>query len=104
MARIRRYYATVHPDAPAFFTESPGRRSVEYGRWSVLFTLASMVVAVNAVVGGATVAVLLSLNAHVPTSVSALVGGVVGVLLLAAGLWYERRRVSPLIAQRRAQS
>jgi len=58
MDLIRQYYATIYPPAAGYF--GPGgpaadNHGVRYGRWSFLFTMASMVIAVNSVVGGAAV-------------------------------------------------
>jgi hypothetical protein len=61
MELIRQYYAALAPLAPPYFGAdgSPaGDHRVRYGRWSFLFTMASMVIVVNCVVGGATIALL----------------------------------------------
>jgi hypothetical protein len=73
--RIRRYYLALHPDAAEFFgdvADGPGRRAptvpgelggvagqVIYHSWvQLLFTAASMVAAINSILGGAGVALL----------------------------------------------
>jgi len=47
-------------------------RDVRYGRWSFLFTMASMVIVVNCVVGGATVALLCDLVFKAPLPAAAV--------------------------------
>jgi hypothetical protein len=66
---IRRYYAALAPIAPPYFgaDDAPtAQHSVRYGRWSFLFTTASMVIAVNCVLGGATIALLCDLAFKAP--------------------------------------
>ena len=58
MELIRAYYAALAPMAPPYFGagDSPARQhGVRYGRWSFLFTMASMVITVNCVLGGAAI-------------------------------------------------
>jgi hypothetical protein len=55
MELIRRYYAALAPIAPPYFAADDtqaAQHSVRYGRWSFLFTMASMVITVNCVLGG----------------------------------------------------
>jgi hypothetical protein len=95
MDRIAAYYATLHyPGAPYFETDD---RSVRYGRWSFFFTMASMVIVVNSVVGGAALALVFALAVHAVTPVPVAVGIATGVALLAAGLRYEHRRLTPVV-------
>ncbi|MFF1574652.1 hypothetical protein ACFVWR_18075 [Leifsonia sp. NPDC058292] len=98
--RIRSYYATLGPVAAAVFAaEDPltnGKFGVRYSRWSVLFTMASMIAVVNAVVAGAICALILSLLLGVTTAFAALTGVVVGGALLTATLVYQRRRIARL--------
>jgi hypothetical protein len=95
--RIRRYYAGLHPLAPDFFPPEgdaeSGTHGVRYGRWSALFTMASMITIVNAVLGGATVALIGSLALGLATRVSVVAGVIVGLVLLAATLYYQIRRL-----------
>lgn len=96
MDRIRGFYATVHPDAAQYFDASTGgRRGVKYGRWSFLFTLASMVIAVNSVLGGATVAVIVSLATGAPLLAAVAAGVIAGIGSLLIAARYERARISP---------
>jgi hypothetical protein len=74
-----------------------GTHGVRYGRWSFLFTMASMVIVVNSVVGGATVALVSALAAHAPSPAPAVIGVVAGSGLLALGLHYQQRRLIPVV-------
>ncbi|HYB85698.1 MAG TPA: hypothetical protein VEC76_02515 [Streptosporangiaceae bacterium] len=98
--RIRRYYATIDPRYRGFFAadyDASGRHGVRYGGRSVLFTMASMVLLVNSVLGGATATLICILGAHLPAAASAAIGAVAGLGTLALGLGYEYRRLAPLI-------
>ena len=68
MELIRAHYAALAPMAPPYFgagNSATGEHGVSYGRWSFLFTMASMVITVNCVLGGATIALLaLSLRSN----------------------------------------
>jgi hypothetical protein len=100
MELIRRYYATLHPLAPPYFgvDDSPtARRGVRYGRWSFLFTMASMVITVNCVLAGATVALLCDLAFKAPLAAAAGIGVAAGIALLAFSLRYEHRRLTPVV-------
>jgi hypothetical protein len=86
--------------APPYFgaADPPaGQHSVRYGRWSFLFTMASMVITVNCVLGGATIALLFDLAFKVPLTGSAGIGVIAGLTLLALGLRYEHRRLTPVV-------
>jgi hypothetical protein len=103
MDLIKRYYASIYPPAAHYFGQEPpggsyaGNHGVRYGRWSFLFTMASMVIAVNSVVGGAAIALVCALAAHAPSPVPALAGVVAGLALLALGLQYQQRRLMPVV-------
>jgi hypothetical protein len=100
MEAIRRYYATLGSLAAPYFEADEsvtGRHGVRYGRWSYLFTMASMVIVVNSVVGGATVALVFALAIMVASPVPVVLGIVAGLALLAAGLYYEHRRLTPVV-------
>jgi hypothetical protein len=99
--KIRRYYASLTPTAPAYFELDAavgGSRGVRYRGASILFTLASMIILVNSVLGGATVALLCALSIVLPITTSAVIGVLAGVILLVLSLWYEYRRLNPLIS------
>jgi hypothetical protein len=104
MERITRYYASLHPAGAVFFEAgSPaagGPHGVRYGRWSLLFTMASMVVVVNSVVGGAAIALCVALAVHAAAPVPIVAGLAGGVVLLLLGLLYEHRRLTPVVLRR----
>lgn len=70
---------------------------MRYGRWSFLFTMASMVIAVNCVLGGATIALLCDLAFKAPLPAAAGIGVVAGLALLALSLRYEHWRLTPVV-------
>jgi hypothetical protein len=97
---IRQYYASIVPSAAAYFQpDEPvtGTQGVRYGRWSFLFTMASMVIVVNSVLGGATVALVGALGVKAPVAIATVVGVVAGLVLLALALRYEHRRLTPQV-------
>ena len=100
MELIRAYYAALASMAPPYFGvdgQVTGEHGVRYGRWSFLFTMASMVIMVNCVLGGATIALLCDLAFKVPLPGAASIGVAAGLALLAAGLCYEHRRLTPVV-------
>jgi hypothetical protein len=100
MELISAYYAALAPVAPPYFgADSPaaGEHGVRYGRWSFLFTMASMVITVNCVLGGATIALLVDLAFKVPVPGAAGIGVAAGLALLAVSLRYEHRRLIPVV-------
>jgi hypothetical protein len=104
MDLITRYYASIYPPASAYFGPGgqPGgqpsrRHGVHYGSWAFLFTMASMVIVVNSVVGGAAVALVAALALSAAAPVPVVAGLIGGVILLAAGLYYEHRRLTPVV-------
>jgi hypothetical protein len=104
MERITRYYASLYPAGAPFFDVGPpaavGMHGVRYGRWSFLFTMASMVIVVNSVVGGATIALVVALAVHAAAPIPIVAGVGAGVIALAAGLRYEHRRLIPVVLSR----
>jgi hypothetical protein len=100
MQLIRQYYAALAPLAPPYFgagDSPPEHHSVRYGRWSFLFTMASMVITVNCVLGGATIALLCDLAFKAPLPVAVGIGVAAGLTLLLLGLHYEHRRLTPVV-------
>ena len=100
MEMITEYYASIHPPFATYFgVGGPGKRrhGVQYGRWAFLFTMASMVIVVNSVVGGATVALVCALAIKAASPIPVIAGIVVGLILLAAGLHYQHRRLTPVV-------
>jgi len=99
MELIRQYYAALAPAAPPYFGvgDSPAaHHSVRYGRWSFLFTMASMVIVVNSVLGGATIALLCDLGFKAPLP-AAGIGVAAGIAVLLLALRYEHRRLTPVV-------
>ena len=96
MRRIREYLISLHPsgsDVISLDDPRTGELGVRYSRGSFLFTMASMVGAVNAVLGGALAALVLIIGLGVPQLPAQLVGTAAGLMLLGATLTYERRRI-----------
>ncbi|NLP84201.1 hypothetical protein HF576_10085 [Microbacterium sp. CFH 90308] len=98
MARIRAYFASLHPLGPTLIAQDDprtnGELGVRYARSSFLFTMASMVGAVNSVVGGALVTLVLTIGLGLRTLPATLFGIAAGLVLLLATLRYERRRIA----------
>ncbi|GAB3607054.1 hypothetical protein GCM10027413_24630 [Conyzicola nivalis] len=103
---IRRYYSHLHPLAKQYFapddSTEAGTLGVRYRARSVLFTAASMVAVVNAVVGGAGLTVILSIGTTFPAGVGVALGVVAGVVVLGLGLAYQVRRFAPLLSASRS--
>jgi hypothetical protein len=100
MDLIRRYYASIHPVAlPYFAADDPaaGNHGVRYGHWSFLFTMASMVIVVNSVVGGAAVALVCALAIEAAAPVPTVIGIIAGLVFLASGLRYTHQRLTPVV-------
>jgi hypothetical protein len=100
MELIRGYYASLTPDARVYFETDDsvaGNHGVRYGRSSFLFTMASMVIVVNSVLGGATAALVGSLAIKAPIAAATMAGVLVGLALLALSLAYQHRRVTPVV-------
>ncbi|WP_106813647.1 hypothetical protein [Microbacterium timonense] len=96
MRRIRGYFASLDPLGALIEADDPrttGELGVRYLNSSYLFTMATMVATVNAVLGGAIVSLLLALIPGVAHFAAVSMGIVVGVLTLTATLRYERRRI-----------
>jgi hypothetical protein len=98
--RIRRWYLGLHPDAAQFFGDvlrDPRSSPVLYrSSLQLLPSAASMVAAVNSMVVGTGVALLL--RALELAEVAAAPAGVlVAVGLFALHVWYERRRFGQLV-------
>ncbi len=100
MELIRRYYASLAPSAPPYFEADDsvaGNKGVQYGRWAFLFTMASMVILVNSVLGGATIALLCDLAFKAPLPAAVGAGVAAGLIILALSLRYEHRRLTPVV-------
>jgi hypothetical protein len=100
MELIRQYYAALAPVAPPYFgvgDQAAPHHSVRYGRWSFLFTMGSMVIVVNSVLGGATIALLCDMAFKAPLPAAAGIGVAAGLTVLALGLRYEHLRLTPAV-------
>ena len=106
MGEIRRYYAGLAPEALQFFGDQPDAGSsvlastaARRGRFIGLFTIASMIAVVNAVVGGTGITLLvahLSGGGQQGFILPIAVGGVVGLAFVAIFLLYQDRRYKAL--------
>jgi hypothetical protein len=99
---IRKYYAAIDPRYASVFEPDAvalGVLGVRYSGKSVLFTMASMVLVVNSVVGGATVTLVAALGAGLAVAGAVALGAVVALGFLGLGLLYESRRLAPLIGR-----
>jgi hypothetical protein len=97
---IRAYYAKISPRTAQFFPVESGqtlKRPISYSIWSIFFTMASMVVLVNGVLGGAIIALVISIALHGPTVIAVPVGIFVGIALVILGLFFQERRIGPLM-------
>jgi hypothetical protein len=98
---IRQYYAAIDPSHARFFESDAvalGVLGVRYSGKSIFFTMASMILLVNAVVAGATVTLLCALGGGMGAPAAIALGAVVAVATLGLGLVYESRRLTPLIS------
>lgn len=96
MVRIREHFVSLHPSGPDLISlDNPrtGELGVRYSRSSFLFTMASMIGTVNSVLGGALVALVLIFGGAVEPLLAQISGVIVGLILLAATLMYERHRI-----------
>jgi hypothetical protein len=100
MERIRAYYASLAASAPPYFEADDsvaGNHGVQYGRWAYLFTMASMVIVVNSVLGGATIALVFALAIKTGLVIATVLGIIGGLLLLVLSLRYEHHRLTPVV-------
>jgi hypothetical protein len=108
MQRIRGYYRTLVPEADQFFGPA-----VEEARSSaamatvglrarpaaMLFTGASVVAAINAIVGGIGLALLIARVGSLKVSAALAVGIAAAVVLFGLHLLYQQRRAGHLVLQ-----
>jgi hypothetical protein len=100
MERIRSYYASLASLAPPYFEADDsltGRHGVRYGRWSFLFTMASMVIVVNSVLGGATIGLVFALAVKTSLLTATIIGIIGGLIILVLCLRYEHHRLTPVV-------
>jgi hypothetical protein len=96
---IRSYYLTLHPDAATYFPTAghkAGSGTSDIGlakkRFSLLFTMATMIATVNAVLGGSGVVLLLVRAADMSMNIAVPIGLVTAAACLAAAIYYQNRR------------
>jgi hypothetical protein len=100
MELIRRYYASLGPGAAVYFEpdeSTSGNHGVRYTKWAFLFTMASTVIVVNSVLGGATAALVGTLAIKAPVAAATAAGVVIGLVILVLSLRYEHSRVTPVV-------
>jgi hypothetical protein len=106
MQRIRGFYRTLVPEADQFFgpAEEDERfaaamATVGVRAWhaGMLFTGASVIAAINSIVGGVGSALLITKMDHRVDSAALPVGIVVAVVLFGLHLWYQQRRAGYLV-------
>jgi hypothetical protein len=105
--KIRAYYAALAPLAPPYFEADDsiaGNKGVRYTRWSFLFTMASMVIVVNSVLGGAAVALVVDMAIKVALPAATGIGVAAGIVILVVSLVYEHLRLTPVVLSSAAAS
>jgi hypothetical protein len=99
--RIRRYYLGLVPEAAEFFGDAEADRMPSAAMYrssaQLLFTAASMVAAINGILGGAGVTLLLRALDLAGLGVAVLAGVAAAVLAFALHLWHQRRRFAQMI-------
>jgi hypothetical protein len=107
MEKIRAYYAALHPIAAPYFQADDsvaGNKGVRYSRWSFLFTMASMVIVVNSVLGGAALGLVADMAIKAPLPAATFIGVAAGIVILILSLLYEHRRLTPVVLSSPAAS
>jgi hypothetical protein len=113
MQRIRSYYRTLVPEADQFF--GPAAEDERYAAamatvglraWpaGMLFTGASVVAAINSVVGGVGVALLAAKVGSLATGAALAVGIAAAVVLFGLHLLYQQRRAASLVPRPAAEA
>jgi hypothetical protein len=99
IALIHSYYADLTPEGKQFFSssstasqESQKMIGIRPGRFVLWFTMAAMIGVVNAVLGGAMVALLLAVGFGVTVGVAVVLGVIVAVASAIVAVRYERHR------------
>jgi hypothetical protein len=113
MQRIRSYYRTLVPEAEQFFGQAAEEERISAAMATVglrgrpaamLFTGASVVAAINAIVGGIGVALLVARVGSLKASAAMAVGITAAVVLFGLHLLYQQQRAAPLVLQPPAQA
>jgi len=112
MQRIRSYYRTLVPEAEQFFGQAAEEERISAAMATVglrtrpaglLFTGASVLAAINSMVGGIGVALLAAKVASLATGAALAVGITAAVVLFGLHLLYQQQRAAPLVLQPPAQ-
>ena len=113
MQRIRGYYRTLVPEADQFFGQASEEERYTAAMATVglrarpagmLFTGASVVAAINSVVGGVGVALLAVKVASLATGAALAVGITAAVVLFGLHLLYQQQRAASLVLRPPAQA
>jgi hypothetical protein len=113
MQRIRGYYATLVPEADQFFGQATEQERVLAAMARVglrarpagmLFTGASVIAAINSMVGGVGLALLGAKVASLATGAALAVGITAAVVLFGLHLLYQQQRASDRVLQPPAAS
>jgi hypothetical protein len=113
MQRIRSYYATLVPEAAQFFGPAAEAERFSAAMATVglrarpagmLFTGASVVAAINSIVGGVGVALLAAKVASLATGAALAVGTTAAVVLFGLHLLYQQQRATDRVLQPPAQA
>jgi len=106
MQRIRGYYATLVPEADQFFGPAAEAERFSAAMATVglparpagmLFTGASVLAAINSMVGGVGLALLAARVASLATGAALAVGIAAAVVLFGLHLFYEQQRAASLV-------
>jgi hypothetical protein len=113
MQRIRGYYRTLVPEADQFFGQAAEEEQYTAAMATVglrarlvgmVFTGASVVAAINSIVGGVGVALLAAKVASVATGAALVVGSTAAVVLFGLHLLYQQQRAASLVPRPHAAS
>jgi hypothetical protein len=112
MQRIRGYYRTLAPEADQFFGPAAEEERFSAAMATVglrarpagmLFTGASVIAAINSMVGGVSVALLAARVASLATGAALAVGITAAAILFGLHLLYQQQRAEPLARRPPAQ-
>jgi len=113
MQRIRGYYRTLAPEADQFFGEAAEEERFSAAMATVglrarsagmLFTGASVIAAINSIVGGVGVALLAAKVASLATGAALAVGITAAVVLFGLHLLYQQQRAAFLVLRPPAEA
>ena len=111
--RIRGYYATLVPEADQFFGPAAEEERFSAAMATVglrarpagmLFTGASVIAAINSILGGVGAALLVARVASLATGAALAVGIAAAVVLFGLHLLYQQQRAASLVPRPHASS